>query len=172
MLSERARSTKGPFSSLLWIALFNILYPSTSSANVFDVLVGHASDIKARFAEHKTIEGRVLKKGEIDTAAKGQDSLHWSSGNWSLVEVDGVLYLQSAENFRSSLGPDYHVYISAYPAIKDNDQFSDDQIVIGALAKPNGAAYYRLATTDPMRVQSVLIWCKKFGEYIGAADLR
>ncbi len=42
---------------------------------------------------------------------------------------------------------------------------------MGRLIKPNGAAYYKLATTDPADVASVLIWCKQFKEYIGSADL-
>ncbi len=154
------------------VVVLNLLYPATGSAGVLDAIVGHVNDIKGRLSEDQTIEGRVLKTGEIDTTAKGQDSLHWSSGTWSLVEVDGILFLQSSENFRSSPGPDFHVYISEKPAIKDNDEFSNNQHVVGPLLKPNGAAFYKLEVTDPTRVQSVLIWCKRFAEYIGSADLK
>jgi hypothetical protein len=49
-------------------------------------------------------------------------------------------FLQSAENFMSSPGPDDHVYVSKNPSIKDNEQFGDDQIEVGRLTKPNGAA--------------------------------
>jgi hypothetical protein len=154
------------------LAFLSILYPSAGSAGVSDVIVGHVNDIKARLSDDQTVQGRVLKTGEIDTSAEGQDGLHWSSGNWSLVEVDGVLFLQSAENFRSSPAPDLHVYISENPAIKDNYQFSNDQYEIGPLLKPNGAAFYRLDLKDPKRVQSILIWCKRFSEYIGSADLK
>ncbi|MEY4447506.1 MAG: hypothetical protein RLZZ433_521, partial [Pseudomonadota bacterium] len=42
---------------------------------------------------------------------------------------------------------------------------------VGRLAKPNGASYYPLQTTDINEVKSVLIWCKQFKEYIGSADL-
>lgn len=74
---------------------------------------------------------------------------------WSLIKSGGQLYLQSSEDFRSSPGPDHHVYISSGPAIKDN---------------PNGAAYYPLTTKNVDDVVSVLIWCKQFKEYIGSAD--
>ena len=157
---------------LCLLAFLSVLYPSAGLAGVSDVMVGHVNDIKARLSDGQTVQGRVLKTGEIDTTAEGQDGLHWSSGNWSLVDVDGVLFLQSAENFRSSPAPDLHVYISENPAIKDNYQFSNDQYEIGPLLKPNGAAFYRLDFTDPKRVQSILIWCKRFSEYIGSVDLK
>ena len=97
--------------------------------------------------------------------------LHSSSGTWSLVRSGNQLYLQSGEDFRSSPGPDYHVYISSGPAIKDNPEFNDKQIEVARLTKPNGAAYYPLKTQSIDDVRSVLIWCKQFKEYIGSADL-
>lgn len=89
---------------------------------------------------------------------------------WSLIKFGGQLYLQSSEDFRSSPGPDYHVYISSGPAIKDNPEFNDKQVEVGRLTKPNGAAYYPLTTKNVDVVVSVLIWCKQFKEYIGSAD--
>lgn len=142
------------------------------NAQVLDAIRGHAQDLKARFTDHRKIDGVVLKRGEIDTKAKGQDILHNSSGTWLLVRSGNDLYLQSAEDFRSSPGPDYHVYISSSPAIKDNPEFNEEQIEVARLTKPNGAAYYLLETRNIEDVVSVLIWCKKFKEYIGAADLK
>jgi hypothetical protein len=82
------------------------------------------------------------------------------------------LYLQSGEDFRSSPGPDYHVYYSKGAAIKDIDEFSSAQIEVGRLTKPNGASYYLLKTNDVNDIDSILIWCKRFKEYIGSADLK
>jgi hypothetical protein len=87
-----------------------------------------------------------LKRGEIDTKAKGQDTLHNSSGTWSLVRSGNQIYLQSGEDFRSSPGPDYHVYISNGPATKGNLEFNDKQHEVARLTKPHGAAYYLLKT--------------------------
>jgi len=78
---------------------------------------------------------------------------------------------QSNEDFRSSPGPDYHIYISSKPAIKDNDEFDPQQVEVSRIKKPNGAAFYLLKTQDSDDVSSVLIWCKQFKEYIGSADL-
>lgn len=141
------------------------------NAQILDAFRGHIEDFKSRFGDHQKIDGRILKKGTIDTNAKGQDLIHSSSGSWSLVRVGTQLYLQSGEDFRSSPGPDYHVYVNNGPAIKDNDEFSSRQVEVGRLTKPNGAGYYLLKTSDFNDVASILIWCKKFNEYIGSADL-
>jgi hypothetical protein len=155
---------------IFFVPLF-IASLSTAKAQVLDAIRGHAEDIKARFSDHKKIEGEIIKIGQIDTKAKGQDILHNSSGTWSLIRSDNQLFLQSSEDFQSSPGPDYHVYVSNSKAIKDNPEFSDKQIEVGRLIKPNGAAYYLLKTQNPNDISSVLIWCKQFKEYIGSADL-
>jgi len=98
--------------------------------------------------------------------------IHNSSGEWSVIKVGNQLFLQSSEDFRSSPGPNYHVYISSKTAIKDNNEFSVQQIEVSRLKKPNGAAFYLLKTQNPDEINSMLIWCKQFKEYIGSADLR
>ena len=147
-----------------------MLLPFSTSAQLLEAIRGHFQDIKVRFDDHQKIEGETIKSGHIDKNAKGQDFLHNSSGEWSVIKVGNQLFLQSSEDFRSSPGPDYHVYISSKSAIKDNDEFDVQQIEVSRLKKPNGAAFYLLKTQDPEEVNSVLIWCKQFKEYIGSAD--
>jgi len=157
---------------LNFLVLCNLLVISTSaSAQLLDAIRGHAQDIKSRFESNQKVEGEILKRGQIDKNAKGQDLIHNSSGEWTLVKIGNQLFLQSGEDFRSSPGPDYHIYISSKPAIKDNDEFSAQQIEVSRIKKPNGAAFYLLKTQNLEDVNSVLIWCKQFKEYIGSADL-
>lgn len=153
------------------LLVVSLLLPISASAQLLDAIRGHAQDIKSRFESNQKVEGEILKRGQIDKNAKGQDLIHNSSGEWTLVKVGNQLFLQSGEDFRSSPGPDYHIYISSKPAIKDNDEFSAQQIEISRIKKPNGAAFYLLKTQNPEEVTSVLIWCKQFKEYIGSADL-
>jgi len=157
--------------NILFLSVF-LLLPISASAQLLDAIRGHAQDLKARFEDNQKVEGEVLKRGQIDKNAKGQDLIHNSSGEWSLIKVGNQLFLQSSEDFRSSPGPDYHIYISSKPAIKDNDEFSAQQIEVSRIKKPNGAAFYLLKTQNPEDINSVLIWCKQFKEYIGSADLR
>ena len=156
--------------TLVLSALF--LLPLSASAQLLDAIRGHAQDIKSRFEDNQKVEGDIIKRGQIDKNAKGQDLIHNSSGEWSLIKVGNQLFLQSGEDFRSSPGPDYHIYISNKPAIKDNDEFSSQQIEVSRIKKPNGASFYLLKTQNPDDINSVLIWCKQFKEYIGSADLR
>lgn len=153
------------------LLVVSLLLPISASAQLLDAIRGHAQDIKSRFEGNQKVEGEILKRGQIDKNAKGQDLIHNSSGEWTLVKVGDQLFLQSGEDFKSSPGPDYHIYISGKPAIKDNDEFSAQQIEISRIKKPNGAAFYLLKTQNPEDVNSVLIWCKQFKEYIGSADL-
>lgn len=153
------------------LALAFLLVTSCVHAQILDAITGHANDIKARFSKNTFISGVTLKQGDIDTTAKGQDPIHNSSGTWLLIRAGNDLYLQSAANFKSSPGPDYHVYVSKSAAIKDNPEFDARQVEVSRLLKPNGAAYYKLTTTDVEDVKSVLIWCKQFKEYIGSVDL-
>lgn len=157
--------------NILFISAFLIL-PISASAQLLDAIRGHAQDLKSRFGDNQKVEGEILKRGQIDKNAKGQDLIHNSSGEWSLIKAGNQLFLQSSEDFKSSPGPDYHIYISSKPAIKDNDEFSPQQIEVGRIKKPNGAAFYLLKTQNPEDINSVLIWCKQFKEYIGSADLR
>jgi hypothetical protein len=157
--------------NILFLSVF-LLLPISASAQLLDAIRGHAQDLKSRFEDNQKLEGEVLKRGQIDKNAKGQDLIHNSSGEWSLIKVGNQLFLQSSEDFRSSPGPDYHIYISGKPAIKDNDEFSAQQIEVSRIKKPNGAAFYLLKTQNPEDINSVLIWCKRFKEYIGSADLR
>ena len=154
------------------LSLILICAPLTASAQLLDAIRGHAQDVKSRFEGNQKVEGDILKRGNIDKNAKGQDLLHNSSGEWLLVKVGDQLFLQSSEDFRSSPGPDYHIYTSSKPAIKDNDEFSPQQIEVSRIKKPNGAAFYLLKTQNPADINSMLIWCKQFKEYIGSADLR
>lgn len=158
-------------TSKILLCFFLLWAPLTASAQLFNAIRGHVQDLKVRFDDHQKIEGDIIKRGKIDKNAKGQDLLHNSSGEWSLIRVGNQLFLQSSEDFRSSPGPDYHIYISSKPAIKDNDEFSAQQIEVGRIKKPNGAAFYLLKTQNPEDVSSMLIWCKQFKEYIGSADL-
>ncbi len=154
------------------LSFFLLCMGQIANAQLLDAIRGHAQDLRVRFDDHQKIEGEVIKRGQIDKTAKGQDLIHNSSGDWSVIRVGKQLFLQSSENFRSSPGPDYHVYISGKAAIKDNDEFGVEQIEVSRLKKPNGAAFYLLPTQNPEDITSVLIWCKQFKEYIGSADLR
>lgn len=71
------------FNPLLLSAL--LILPCSASAQLLDAIRGHFQDLKVRFEDHQKIEGEVIKRGTIDKNAKGQDLIHNSSGEWSLI---------------------------------------------------------------------------------------
>jgi hypothetical protein len=159
------------------ITIFTILFLSLPiNAGVLDVITGHAKDIKSRFAKDEFIisnpKDSAIKKGSIDTNAKGQDFLHNASGDIYIVKKDNQFYIQLDKNFKSSPGPDYHVYISKSNNIKDEDDFDNGkQIDLGSLIKGSGASYYLIKDINPTDIKSATILCKRFHEYIGSSNL-
>ena len=153
-----------------------------ANAGVFDTVknavTGHVDDIKSRFDKDRPSlaysEENVIKIGTIDEDAIGQDFFHNSKGTVSIVSIDEVNYLVLSQNFDSSPGPDYHVYLSKDPKIIDESGFEQDkQIELGKLQYGNGFQFYKIpAAIDINKINSFLLWCKKFGAYIGSADLK
>lgn len=147
-----------------------MVFSMNSHAGLFDIISGHASDIKSRFSADQMVDGHVIRSGEIRDDDIGQDFLHRASGTVSIVMKNGKYFIQLESNFTSTPGPDYHVYVSTSDGIVNEDSFlRAEQIELGRLAKGSGASFYEVS--NPSSVKSVTIWCKQFGEFIGSADL-
>lgn len=146
-----------------------------AKASILDTLKGHVDDVKSRFdKDREEIKvDTIIKTGIIDVDAKGQDLIHNSKGSVAIIKSGDKFYLRLAKNFTSSLGPDYHVYISNELAIKDEVHFSaDEQIELGKLKYGSGKQYYEIpSNVDVTKIKSFLLWCKRFGAYIGSAEL-
>ena len=144
-----------------------------SDAGILDTIketvTGHVNDIKDRLVkEDEFITGKVIKFGQIDTNSIGQDLIHNSAGSFTIIETEnGEFYLQLNDDFKSSLGPDYHVYVGNR-IIHEEDQFDGSFVELGKLKNGSGASYYKL---DSANYSEVLIWCKRFGAYIGSGRL-
>lgn len=160
---------------ILFFGMFMLASYNQAHAGFFDdvrtIIGGHIDDAKSRFTDDQVLtDVKVLKSGDIDTEARGQDFVHSASGTINIVEKDGKRYVQLAPNFTSTPGPDYHVYVSFKRDIKHEDDFShSEQVELGRLIKGTGASYYEIP--EGALVNSVTIWCKAFGEYIGSANV-
>ena len=62
------------YRNLTLALILALVIPGVANAQVLDAIRGHIQDLKARFTDHQKIDGEVLKRGEIDTSAKGQGS--------------------------------------------------------------------------------------------------
>ena len=159
------------------VAIFGFA-ASTSNAGFFadikHAIVGHVEDAKDRvFGEDMVLEGTVFKTGTIDEDAVGQDAAHWAKGTITIEVKDGKRYVQLGTDFDSGPLPDGHVYISTGKFIHDEADFTRyEQIDLGRLQLGNGASFYEIPSHISIEdINSVTIWCKRFGAYIGSANV-
>ena len=97
---------------------------------------------------------------------------HPTDGTASLYRMDGKRILRLT-NFRTSNGPDVHVYLIAAPDAKDdatvkNAAFVDLGILKGNIGDQN---YDVPDAVDLGKYRAVTIWCKRFSVNFGTAPL-
>ena len=158
------------------VAVASGLSAGTASAGLWtdftDAVTGHYEDAKGRiFGEETFIGGETLKMGGFDETAVGQDAAHWAKGTATLKIKDGKRYIQLESDFDSGPLPDGYVYVSTATDINDEADFwAAEQVELGPLQLGKGASYYEVP--EGTLVNSVTIWCKRFGAYIGSADIK
>ncbi len=154
------------------ISLFILITPFANASwfdNLKTIVGGHISDIKSRFEDDQLIDGTIVAKAQFRENDRGQDSLHNGSGSVLLVKSDEGRFIQLAPDFKSTPGPDYHIYVSQDTNVDHEDRFNHDrQIELGKLIKGSGATYYKIP--NGVKVSSVTVWCKSFREFIVSAD--
>ena len=98
---------------------------------------------------------------------------HETEGNAAIFEVDGKRVLRLT-NFKTSNGPDVHVYLVAAPDAMDNDTVTKAGFIDRGPMKGNiGDQNYDLpANTDLAKYRAVTIWCKRFSVNFGTAPLQ
>lgn len=160
------------------VLLSGIASTQTLHAGIFDsiktIVGGHVNDIQSRYADNIFIgtTDHVFREGQIRENDPGQDAIHNASGTVQVRIVDGVAYVQLDADFTSTLGPDYHVYVSTVSYIPHEEAFNRyKQVELGPLVKGSGASYYKIEGINHFDVNSVTIWCKTFGEFIGSASI-
>ena len=157
--------------------MFAIMFTGTvAAASYWDdikvIIGGHAQDAYNRtFVDDSIIDGATFKFGTFDEEAEGQDFAHWAKGGVKLVIGEGgKRYVQLNSDFESGPLPDGHVYVSVTKDINNEADFNNSvQIELGKLQNSVGASYYEIP--KGVVVNSVTVWCKAFGVYIGSADL-
>ncbi len=100
--------------------------------------------------------------------------IHWGRGNVSIYKGSEGFEVFINKNFEVGAGPAFHVYVSESSNIKSNAEFkSSISYDLGSLKSFKGSQVYKIPNTiDYSKIKSVVIWCKKFGQYITSADLQ
>jgi hypothetical protein len=93
------------------------------------------------------------------------DGFHTAEGNVKVVSLTDGSKILRLENFKSTNGPNVHVYLST-------DKHATDYVDLGKLKANNGNQNYNIpAGTDIRKHNIVLIWCKDFSVLFGSAPL-
>jgi hypothetical protein len=143
-------------------------------SKIGDAISGHVNDVKARFAEGAVVQGKVIKTSNLRDDLPGTDAVHYGTGTVTLEEKDGAYYVQFAEDTKISFAPDLNIYISKVGDIVDEEGYKNLQLIhLGEMTKPNGASFYKLPDdVKPADVHSVLVWCRRFSEFMSSANFK
>ena len=93
------------------------------------------------------------------------DGFHNAEGNVKVVSLADGSKILRLDNFKSTNGPNVHVYLST-------DKHATDYVDLGKLKANNGNQNYNIPSgTDITKHNIVLIWCKDFSVLFGSAVL-
>ncbi|MCJ7637680.1 MAG: DM13 domain-containing protein [Nitrososphaeraceae archaeon] len=93
------------------------------------------------------------------------DGIHNAKGLAKILTISNGSQILRLENFKSTNGPDVHLYLS-------NNKQANDFIDLGRLKANNGNQNYKIPMDiDFNHYGYVLIWCKPFSILFGSAQL-
>ena len=141
----------------------------TANAGILDdigaAIGGHIDDFKDRSKADEFISGTTIKSGEFTYT---KDPVHYAEGDVMLIEKDGETYVQLGTNFVAGFAPDLYIYTSTSTITSQSDVDLITKTNLQKLTKGSSASYYKV-TGD---VKSVVIWCKRFNQFMGSAIVK
>jgi len=106
--------------------------------------------------------GKMLSSGGF--VGRG-DQIHDVTGVAKILKDESGLKYLRLENFKSTNGPDLHVYLAT-------DEKASDYVILGKLKANIGNQNYEIPDgVDLAKYHEVLIWCKQFSVLFGSAEL-
>ncbi|MGD1835128.1 MAG: DM13 domain-containing protein [Nitrososphaeraceae archaeon] len=131
--------------------------------------------IMTNFAQQNTIINENMtinqNQNEIEILFIGDfvgvgDGIHHAEGQAKILKLSDNSNILRLENFKSTNGPDVHLYLST-------DKQASDFIDLGSLKANIGNQNYELENDiNFTKYNNVLIWCQPFSVLFGSADLQ
>lgn len=120
--------------------------------------------------------GQADSAGGYTTLSTGmfRGIAHETEGTATIHQLQGGKRVLRLTGFKTSNGPDVHVYLVAADDAADNDTVTSAGFVdLGSLKGNVGDQNYDLpANLDLQKYRAVTIWCKRFGVNFGTAAIR
>lgn len=145
-----------------------------AQAGILDAITGHFEDITDRiYHEDSHAQGSTILSGSFRDDDIGRDLIHWANGSVSLVRSAKSDYIQLGDDFNSGPAPDLYIYTSINKVVDEETFYMAETTEIGKLQSGSGAQFYAVSELFAQQEhKEVIIWCKRFGAFIGAATLR
>ena len=152
---------------------------TTAQANflsdALSAVTGHAEDLKDRFThEDMYIDGDEQATAMFRDDDVGRDAAHWTDGTVSITRTsDGADFIQFHDDFANGLAPDLYVYVADRKVVDESTFWDANVVEVMKLESGSGAQFYELPVDlDSEDHVEVVIWCKRFGAFMGAATLK
>ncbi len=117
----------------------------------------------------------LIKSGNFDPNATGSDTFHRGWGSVKLVKFEGKHKIIFGEDFRVINGPDYKLYLLKEQNIQTEDEFNKnkaDAYRIADIKQFKGFQTFEVPQDiNPDEIESVVIWCESFSQFISSANL-
>ena len=129
------------------------------------------------FVNHRVHEGFPTAKGGSaeQTLASGTfyGVAHPTTGTATIYRIGDGSRILRFTNFRTSNGPDVHVYLVAADDAKDSASVQSEGFIdLGSIKGNIGDQNYTLGPdVDLSKYRAVSVWCKRFSVNFGAAPL-
>ena len=151
------------------------VFHSQVRANIFidtiDAIRGHIDDVEDRINhEDVYVSGDTVTTSKFRDTDVGRDTIHWADGTASIISNDDGWYLQLHDDFVTGPAPDLYVYLAEQKVYDEGSFWAANPVELSKLSSGSGAQYYMLQ--DPVDSVEVIIWCKRFGAFIGATTLK
>ena len=130
--------------------------------DIFDAFKGHIEDIEDRQKDDQFINGEIISKAKFEYT---KDSIHWAEGSLEIVNNNGKKYIQLLSDFDSGLAPDLYIFTSNKEIKTQSDLDAAEKMNLKKLYKGSGASYYEVSGD----IKSIVIWCKRFNQFMGSA---
>ena len=149
--------------TVLGMALFAAWYAFRPERLVVNQRIDEAFPVEAGAQSSQIIEAGTFS-----------GVMHPTTGNATIYRLGNGSRILRFTNFRTSNGPDVHVYIVAAEDAKDSKTVKRSAFIdLGKIKGNIGDQNYALsADLDLSKYRTVSIWCKRFAINFGAAPLR
>ncbi len=145
------------------------------AAGVFVTLLSYPFIFPPAVVNEKIVnaENKQLVAIGLFIHANPSDPLHWGKGGLEIYKANGSHELLLKEDFQVGPGPDYRLYLSSAKEVRSSEDFENaDNYELSRLKSFSGSQVYSISNTIDLEIfNTVVVWCKSFGQLISPAEL-